>query len=128
MEENTFRENSPKGKKKPRKKNGKSINNPFNDRRFQLTFGLFLVALALFFLVAFLSYIFTWKADQSVVEAFSNESLVESGLEIRNWLGLYGALTSHYFMFNWFGLAAFFIPPIVMMDAKQSILHEQDSW
>ncbi len=115
MAENTFRDNSPKGKKKPKKKNGKSINNPFNDRRFQLTFGLFLVALALFFLVAFLSYIFTWKADQSVVEAFSNESLVESGLEIRNWLGLYGALTSHYFMFNWFGLAAFFIPPILFL-------------
>src|SRR5690606_6728359 len=36
-----------------------------------------------------------------------------SGREARNWLGLYGAFVSHYFIFRWFGIGAFFIPPLL---------------
>jgi S-DNA-T family DNA segregation ATPase FtsK/SpoIIIE len=31
---------------------------------------------------------------------------------VENWLGLYGAITSHYFIYRWFGISAFFIPPL----------------
>ena len=115
MAENTFKENKPRDKKKAKKQSEKKVKNPFNDRRFQLAFGFFLVALSLFLFIAFFSFLFTWKSDQSVVVAFNNSTLIESGLEIKNWLGLYGALTSHYFIFNWFGISAFFIPPILFL-------------
>ena len=91
------------------------LKNPFRDKRFQLAYGFFLLALAVFLLVAFLSYIFTWKADQSIVEAFDNLSLIEAGRETKNWLGLYGAISSHYFIFKWFGVAAFFTPPFLFI-------------
>jgi S-DNA-T family DNA segregation ATPase FtsK/SpoIIIE len=68
----------------------------------------FLLTAAFFFMTAFVSYLFTGKADQSVVEAFNTTDIRESGFEIGNWFGLLGALSSHYFIYKWFGLASFF--------------------
>ncbi|MDH5380812.1 MAG: DNA translocase FtsK 4TM domain-containing protein, partial [Cyclobacteriaceae bacterium] len=112
-------ENKPKGNTFKESKKGPKpslkIKNPFSDRRFQLAFGFFLITFSLFLFISFISYLFSWKADQSVVDAYNNSSLIESGLEVKNILGLYGALFSHYFIFKWFGLAAFFIPPVLFV-------------
>src|SRR6476659_6358110 len=32
-----------------------------------------------------------------------------------NWLGRYGAIISHYFIFRWFGISAFFIPTFLFV-------------
>src|SRR4051812_29752336 len=40
---------------------------------------------------------------------------MESGRETDNWLGLYGALTSHYLIFRWLGISAFAIPPLLFL-------------
>ncbi len=80
------------------------------DRRFQLTGGFFLLAVSLFLLVAFISYLFTGQADQSVIDAVHELGVLQSGLEVENWMKLYGALGSHYFIFEWFGLASFLLP------------------
>ncbi|MDH5602405.1 MAG: DNA translocase FtsK [Cyclobacteriaceae bacterium] len=106
---NTFK------KKDDSKKSGTKISNPFKDRRFQLTSGFFLLGLSIFLFVAFLSYLFTWKEDQSIVETYFHNSIIDSALEIENWLGLYGAVSAHYFMFKWFGIASFFIPPLLLL-------------
>ena len=86
-----------------------------SDRRFQLTIGFFLLGLSLFLLIAFVSYLFTGKADQSVVESVQDIGVFQSGLEVENWMKLYGALASHYFIFAWFGLASFLIPPLFFL-------------
>ncbi len=86
--------------------------NFLHDRRFHLAVGFFLIALALFLFISFVSYLFTGKYDQSVVGAIGNEASKELGLESKNWLGLLGAWASHLFIFKWFGIAAFFIPPL----------------
>ena len=85
------------------------------DKRFQLAFGFFLIISSLYIFVALISYLFTGKADQSVVEAINETGVIQSGKEAENWLGLYGAFVSHYFIFRWFGLASFFTPPLLFL-------------
>ncbi|WP_432714418.1 DNA translocase FtsK 4TM domain-containing protein [Pedobacter sp.] len=90
----------------------------FQDGRFIKILGLFFIILALYFLIAFTSYLFTWQDDYSyVMEAnggWSNlfktaEELkaVQLAPVVQNWLGKFGALLSHQFIYEWFGLASF---------------------
>jgi DNA segregation ATPase FtsK/SpoIIIE, S-DNA-T family len=85
----------------------------FKDRRFQLLIGFFLLLTSLYLTISFVSYLFTGHADQSVVEALHNTGLKDSGLESENWLGLFGAWVSYYFIYEWLGVAAFFLVPII---------------
>jgi len=111
MTKNISRANTYKQKEK---EEGKTIKLGFlGDRRFLLAVGLFLLIVSLYLFTAFISYLFTHKADQSVVEAVGQIDLRESGQETENWLGLFGAITSHYFIFKWFGIATFLIPPLL---------------
>ncbi|MGK7391580.1 MAG: DNA translocase FtsK 4TM domain-containing protein [Candidatus Cyclobacteriaceae bacterium M2_1C_046] len=114
MAKNTYKSNT---FKTPEKKQKMKFSVPefLKDPRFSLTTGFVLLITALFLFIAFVSYLFTGKADQSVVEVANNSGMIESGREARNWLGLYGAYVSHYFIFHWFGLAAFFTPPLLFI-------------
>ena len=85
------------------------------DRRFHVSIGFLLMAFSFFLFICLVSYIFTGKADQSVVESIWDENLRESGLETDNWLGLTGALLSHYFIFKGVGIAAFLFVPIFFL-------------
>src|SRR5260221_3237948 len=117
MAENSFKTNSFKKPDKEKKsKSGKKSTlgfSFFRDPRLILALGFFFIIVSLFLLTAFISYVFTGKADQSVIEALNDTSLVDSGKEASNWLGLYGAITSHYMIFRWLGISAFFMPPLL---------------
>ncbi len=111
MAKNTYK--SKNFEKKPTRDKGTSrkLNLKFlNDRRLQLSVGFFLLAASLFLFVAFISYLFTGQADQSVIDAVQELGVLQSGLEVENWMKLYGALGAHYFIFEWFGLASFLLP------------------
>ena len=113
MARNTYKTNSPKNQKPDRKI---ALKMGFlKDRRFHLAFGFFLLIGSLFLVTSFFSYLFTNAADQSVVESIGKIGLKDSGLETQNWLGLFGAVTSHYFIYQWFGIAAFLIPPLLFL-------------
>lgn len=88
------------------------------DGRFIKILGLFFVVLSLYFLIAFTSYLFTWQEDQSyVIDANGGWSnlfktteelkLAKATPVVQNWLGKFGALLSHQFIYEWFGLASF---------------------
>lgn len=114
MAKNTYKTNT--FKKESKKRSLPKFSFSFlNDRRFQLTLGFFLLGLSIFLLTSFISYLFTGKADQSVIDAVNTIGLKESGLEAENWLGLFGAFSAHYFIFSWFGIAAFLIPPLCFL-------------
>ena len=120
MAENTYKSNTfkkPEKEKKPKAAKSKSKFNFsfFQDPRLGLAVGFFLLIVAVYLFTSFLSYLFTGKSDQSVVEALWSTNLLESGKEAENWLGLYGAVTSHYLVFKWMGISAFFIPPILFL-------------
>src|SRR5690349_17714531 len=111
MAENTYKSNTFKKPEKEKKSKGKSKSKFnfgfFKDPRFHLAFGFLLLIVSIYLFAAFLSYLFTGKADQSVVEALGNSELVASGKEAENWLGLGGAIASHYLIFRWLGISAF---------------------
>lgn len=113
---NTFKSNTKdKGSKKKR---SFKIDIPFlRDRRFQLSVGFFLLLFSVFIFLACVSYLFTGKMDQSVVEAFydQNETVKSLGQEAGNWMKLLGALVAHKLIFSWFGIAAFLIPPLLFI-------------
>jgi S-DNA-T family DNA segregation ATPase FtsK/SpoIIIE len=111
---NTYKSNSAR-KNKTRERKFKFGFGFFKDRKFHLSLGFFLFAAAVFLLTAFISFLFTGKADQSVVEALMTTGLKNSGLEAENWLGVVGAVAAHYFIFVWFGISAFFIPPLLFI-------------
>ena len=87
--------------------------------RFIKIVGLFFIIISIYFFIAFTSYAFTWQEDQSyVVDANGGWSnLFKTSLELQNsgvnspvvenWLGKFGALLAHQFIFEWFGIASF---------------------
>ena len=114
---NTFKSNQGKTPKAKRKLSF-SLNMPFlKDRRLQLSVGFFLLLASVFIFLACFSYLFTGKADQSVVEAFfaDGETVQSLGQEATNWMKLLGALTAHKLIFSWFGIGSFLIPPFLFL-------------
>lgn len=92
-----------------------SIDRWLSDRRSILALGVMLMLLAGGLLVAFISYLTTGAADQSVVGTAFSEPLAESGSETRNWAGLVGAYVAHVFVFRWFGVGAVALPVIMFL-------------
>jgi DNA segregation ATPase FtsK/SpoIIIE, S-DNA-T family len=121
MAKNSIKQNTFKDKKEPQSFKGKMNVNFLHDRRFHLAMGFLLMTIGLFLLVSFISYLFTGKYDQSVVEAIGTEASKDLGLESKNWLGLLGAWSSNLFIFKWFGIAAFLIPPLSFFSGLEII-------
>jgi S-DNA-T family DNA segregation ATPase FtsK/SpoIIIE len=117
MDKNTYKSNTfKKNQKAERKSRNFNFNFAFfKDRRLHLTVGFFLLTTSLFLFTAFVSYLFTGKSDMSVIQAAAEMDVKASGAEIENWLGLLGAQASYLFIFKWFGLASFLIPPFLFI-------------
>ncbi len=89
------------------------------DGRITKVIGLIFLLAALYFLIAFTSYLFTWQEDQSYVSPANGgwhnlfktyQELVDNGVKnptVENWLGKFGALLSNQFMYEWFGVASY---------------------
>ena len=91
--------------KKPEKKQGSG--SFWKDEKFKITFGLFFIFFAALLTLAFVSYFFTWKSDQSFEwgQIFSNSSV-----QVDNWSGKTGAKLAYIFITEGIGVAAFGIP------------------
>lgn len=99
-------------KKKIKVKSNKNRFEIIKDSRVKLLFGLFLIGFALFLFLAFISFLFTWKTDQSFEwsSAFSS-----SEIRVLNWSGKTGAYFSNLLINKWFGIASFFIPILLLL-------------
>src|ERR1041385_2497239 len=120
MAENTYKSNTFKKPEKEKKSRSSKSQSKFSfaflkDPRFRLAIGFFLIITSLYLFVAFVSYLFTGKADQSIILSLQDSGVIESGRETSNWLGLYGAYTSHYLVYQWLGISAFAIPPLLFL-------------
>ncbi len=120
MAANTYKKSTfKKPGKAPEAPNGRPGKFSFSflkDKRWGLSFGIFLMMAAVFLFLAFLSYLFSGQADQSlVVEDPTAGPLTTKASEVENWLGYSGALLSQYFIFRWFGIGALFIPPFLFV-------------
>ncbi len=81
----------------------------FRDKRLRKAFGLFFVLLSVYLFLAFVSYLFSWKADDSILDGRSlNWALLsDPGIEVSNMMGRAGAILAHLFIKQWFGVPAF---------------------
>ena len=77
--------------------------------------GFFLVVTALFMLISFISFFFTWKSDQDIM-ASGNWGLfrAENPDAAANAMGLLGAWVSYLFVYKGFGAAAFLLLPFIL--------------
>ena len=79
-----------------------------------LVSGIFLLILSVILLVSFVSYFFTGDADQDVIQRTFWTTIGQNDRKATNTMGLMGAKFSHFFIFQWFGLAAFGWLPVVV--------------
>ena len=83
----------------------------FRDDRFRYAMGIVFLLVALFLVLSLVSYLIHWRTDQDFEWA-----KVFSGPEIRveNAGGKLGAWLSNLIINNWFGLAGFLFPLILI--------------
>ena len=80
---------------------------------FSFCVGLLFVTLAVFILIAMVSYLFTGEADFSLVE--SKTDVMNTALKYKNVCGSWGAVVAYYLLNDLFGLASFIIPPYLII-------------
>ena len=115
---NTFR-------KKKKARSPRRFTNPLKDRRLHLAAGFFFIIAALYLLIAFVAFLFDGNADQSVVESVLESNVKSAGLEIKNWLGLVGATAAYLFIYRWFGVASFLIPPLLFVIGARIVFKQR---
>ena len=93
--------------KKSKKISIKKMIAPFKNPNNHKIFGTIISLFSSLIIIAFISYIFEWKADDSVL---SQEGYTIFNNETKNQIGGLGAQLSHRFIKLWFGISALLIP------------------
>jgi S-DNA-T family DNA segregation ATPase FtsK/SpoIIIE len=100
------------------------------NRQQKVVLGSFLMLFGLALLVAFISFLFNWQADQSTLD-----HLADRQIESKNWLSKFGAVISDFFIYKGFGIAAFVVAFLVgltgiylFFDFKKSNLQKFWFW
>jgi S-DNA-T family DNA segregation ATPase FtsK/SpoIIIE len=100
--------------KKSRSFSFSKLTAPFKNKNNQKVFAAILILIALYLLIAFISFFFDWKADDSLVSGKGFSDIL-TDKNINNTIGGFGAYISNLCIKLWFGITAFFIPIIVML-------------
>jgi DNA segregation ATPase FtsK/SpoIIIE, S-DNA-T family len=95
--------------KKPSSKSAKSTS-IFKDERIKFVTGILITGFAVYLLIAFISYLFSWKTDLSFD---TNNVLSGSDVQVKNWSGKSGFWLAKTVVNKGFGLASFLIPVII---------------
>jgi S-DNA-T family DNA segregation ATPase FtsK/SpoIIIE len=103
----TVKKSPDPGKLTAEKEEKLALREVVKDERTRKITGAFLLMLCFFFLVAFTSYLFTWKEDQDKVFQHGVSILAPNEYPIANLLGAFGAYVSHIFFFKGFGIASY---------------------
>ncbi|HKK12905.1 MAG TPA: DNA translocase FtsK 4TM domain-containing protein, partial [Flavobacteriaceae bacterium] len=99
-----------------RKKTKKSTTSNTKTRKFKLSsqqkliFGSLLIILGILLFIAFLSFFFTGKADQSTIS-----ELTSRNVEAKNWLNKLGAWVSDLFITKGFGISSFIFSGLLFL-------------
>ena len=86
------------------------LQNIINNEKVDFIIGLFFVVCSIVLLIAFVSYFYTGKADQSILEDLRPGEWLNNDDLFQNKCRSFGAILSYYFITKEFGLAAFIIP------------------
>lgn len=81
----------------------------FKDERIKFVAGILITGFAIYLLIAFISYLFSWKTDLS----FDTTNVISgSDVKVKNWSGKSGFWLAKTVVNKGFGLASFLIPVI----------------
>ena len=92
-------------RKKKSKPTSRKRRSPRLSKQNKIILGSLLVLLSIALFFSFVSYYFTWQADQSLLTEFTDRNA-----EAENLLNKFGASVSHFFMYQGFGLASIIFP------------------
>ncbi|MCB0461435.1 MAG: DNA translocase FtsK 4TM domain-containing protein [Flavobacteriaceae bacterium] len=84
----------------------------------KLVFGSLLLILGILLFIAFLSFLFTGKADQSIISEFSVRNV-----QAENWLNKVGAWVSDLFIYKGFGIASFIFSGLIFISGIYVLLN-----
>jgi len=76
----------------------------------KIILGSFLFFLGIALLFSFISYFFTWQADQSEIGLVTTREL-----QTENWLNKFGANVGHFFIYDGFGISAFILAFLITL-------------
>jgi len=92
---------------KPKKTKTPAADKPKpGEGRIRIVLGLVLLVIAFFAGLSFISYFFTWKADQGFLDTELATNLADPGVRVENWAGKAGAVVSNLFIYKWFGISS----------------------
>ena len=92
-----------------------SFDKIFHNETINFTLGIAVVLVAVFLSLAFVSYLSTGAADQSMIEDSREGEILNQHHEFMNTCGSFGAWCSWYFIKRCFGLPAFLIPLFLLL-------------
>lgn len=96
------------GKNTKRRKGG--LVRLLKDERIKILLALVFVGFAFLLLVSQISFLFTWKTDQSLIDKLALHNI---DIEAENWAGKIGAILASQTINRWFGLASLAFPLII---------------
>ncbi|MGA1340437.1 MAG: DNA translocase FtsK 4TM domain-containing protein, partial [Flavobacteriaceae bacterium] len=99
-------------------------------RKNRIIIGFFTIVLAIAFAIALISFLSTWKEDQSILGDWMNRSIVA-----QNTLNKFGAVVAYYVLYQGFGVSSFIFGYLLgisgwalMFTAKRFSLWSQWFW
>ena len=127
------KKNSPE--KKPQKSNPRALKADkeekidwkalARDERTWKIVGAVSLLVAIFLFISFVSYLFTWKQDQTNVLNKGISMLFNDSVRVSNLLGKLGALVSHFFIYKAFGIASFLICTFFFVAGVNLLFHRE---
>ena len=106
----------------PEKDEKVSVRELVKDERTRKIAGSVSLLVSMFLLIAFTSYLFTWKEDQDKVLTGASILLRSEDAQTANLLGNFGAYISHMFFYNGFGLASFLFCTLFFVAGTNAIM------
>lgn len=116
------KDKAPKGKKEPL---FDSLRNKIDKRKTKSITGAVLLLLSVYLFISCLSYLFSWKADQDLLmsNSFFDFIFRDPDIEVKNWLGKFGAWISHLIIYKWFGIASFAFSFLLFLTGVRFLLN-----
>ena len=91
------------------------FNNILHHERLNFFIGLILVVVSIYLILAFISFLATGAADQSMIEELRTGEMQNQQHEFANSCGSIGAFAASFFVKDCFGLSAFLIPVFLIL-------------
>lgn len=123
LKKNTTKSNG--SSKRRRKKNNNSFSGFvrfLKSEKFKIISGTFLVIFSVYLLLAFISYLFNWRADDNLSSSFRS-ILFDSDVVPKNWTGRLGFALSRQFIKEWFGISSFLIILCLFIGGFKLLFH-----